>query len=474
MFPDGMSRVLLSVCPTADLLGGFVTSPLLKRSSIEEPNEPSVEVPEAIMKPANKRKKFMTFETPPLKPAPRRIDIREGNRVDDDDLEIAAAEEIRNVLTSSENETLRNGSAGDATSGPPPSNALALEITVARMNVSKNDEAQAESIFDTLEELANAPPPSVPIRTEIMGDDDNVLEQEQGLTEPTEKVSRTGCDNRLLDGYKAPRPVFASVGSKGSAAINTARHEDDVGDIDNMRTTGTPINGTGVGMDDELETEQTSDVSEADDDERPPMTAAFMSTQAAMLQANEAFYDGLDTPNKSIIASTHSQPVHEDCAATPMVKLPLAQKSFVNITLDSAQEQPMNTQDLFDNAPGFDFSTGRKPRSLRKRISFAPSPLVHRNTGAHFGTDDGFVEDIDRGRFDSVLATPKSNRSGALESLVSVIGWKEHSSQSYSASFTTLSQDAQVQASEDNTDINELIDDTLSFLGSCAGEGLTA
>jgi len=472
MFPDGMSRVLLSVCPTADLLGGFVTSPLLKRSSIEDPNELSVEVPEAIMKPVNKRKRFMTFETPPLKPTTRRIDICEGNRVDDDKLEHAAAEEIRKVLTNSENETLRNGPAGDATSGPPPSNALALEITVARMNVSKNDEAQAESISDTLEESANAPPPGVPVRTEIMGDDDNVLEQDQGLTEPTEKLPRTGCDNQ--DGYEAPRLVFTSVGPKGSAATNTARHEDDVGDIDNMRTTGIPINGTGVGTFDEVETEQTSDASEADDDERPPMTAAFMSTQAAMLQANEAFYDGLDTPNKSIVASTHSQPVHEDYATTPMVKPPLAEKSFVNITLESAQGQPMNTQDLFDNAPGFDFSTGRKLRSLRKRISFAPSPLVHRNTGAHFGTGDGFVEDIDTGSFDSGLATLKSNRSGALESPVSVIGWKEHSSQSYSASFTTLSQNAQVQASEDNTDINELIDDTLSFLGSCAGEGLTA
>jgi len=194
----------------------------------------------------------------------------------------------------------------------------------------------------------------------------------------------------------------------------------------------------------------------------------YISTQAALVQARDEFHEGLDSPDKSISASSVSTPIHlnyDTQHRTPGMGADAGVKSVHHSSniVDDAGVPPMNTQDLFADAPDFCFSTEKKTKKFGRddrRISFAPSPLVRQITGEHGNDENNDDASIDEDitMTDLVPDVMHANSSITENTPLFKGVWVKHGFE------RTPFQSAQADADLESMEIEAIVDDTLSFL----------
>lgn len=476
IFPNGVDQVLAYVCPTASLLGGFATSPLMKRplSVATTPNKSNIS--ESIWKPDAQRKRFMTFNTPPTKPVSKKRNCAENGPVKelDDFSEKGNSENHVRVMSPSEKSAIVVPAATNSLNKSLAANEFELMQTrIEKLHVTTGEHAHAivSGVFNTHSDVRHHLPSGV-----VLNDSTIIDQQDLGhVISSSSGISAHPCASPVVRDTLGTATERAVDGEHKHLQTYSDHHAND-DDALIHETDETRIHGQDLALQEASSPTTAEPFCELDASdgyqEDQVITSIHMSTQAALLQANEAFYSGLESPDRSISTSTMATPAQATQGNNPSRQpesTGATTQSLCNRNENRLQYQagtngpPMCTQDMFNEAPNFDFSTEKKPKNRDRRITFTPSPLVHRSAS----TTPGLFEDaLENGKIDN----NNMRRLTGVDEIKPAANFGGSSPEA--GSLTTPVQYAQIrtQKSSDSQDVDAMVDDTISFLDSWSGD----
>lgn len=467
MFPKGMSSILSTLCPTATLLGGFATSPLVKRPRF---NDVVVTVEESLVdatekRIAPKRARFMTFDTPPTR---SRFNKHGAN---DDGVsrgEVSSVPQREKTNSSMIVENAVDKSLKDTVMDDERVNNLYLPDKSLRGN-SEECEMQVDC-----GSANGGEPPSAGCLSRP-GDKTHQFVDQHSAVPSRPHVA--DVSQQHMECATSPKPLGPDIDSEirlesalaqvsthleNSAGISAAQgiidaEEKRLAEVVSIQEEIPPLDGlTSI-----LVEAETTDTTHS-------IGSLYMSTQAALVHARDDFHEGLESPDKSISGSSVRTPVnfnHDIQHGTPDTGAFIGIESVRHLsnTVDGAGSLPINTQDLFADAPDFCFSTEKKKKkygSDNRRASFEPSPLVRQMTSEHGDNDndDGASVDEDTIMTEAGVDEMYADIPTVQKTPLSMEGWVEHGFE------RTPFQSAQANADLESLEIEAIVDDTLSFL----------